>query len=130
LNVLLFQVPPPQIHLIASSYSTPLFFISAIGCFELYYGVKFMKMPTSDVLSFESNSILLLSLVAEMYMPLYFQMLLRPSSIPQWILGLVLIQILLYMIFFLLELKFMYSEYYSRPKNIPEYVKEKYRRID
>jgi hypothetical protein len=101
------------------------------GIYELYYGAKFYRKPTSNILSFESNAILVLSFLTE---NLAFMIFLTTSSlvsIPQVFLALALIHFTLYMSSFLLEVRILYSEYLSRPKKVPEfidsYIPERYR---
>lgn len=112
------------------SATIAIFASFAFGSYELYYGVKFIRIPTSNMLSFESNSILLLSIISEALFILFSLGSLWIFSTPQLFLAFVVIHFSIYMSLFLLEVRILYSEFSSRPKNIPEYIKEKYRSID
>lgn len=101
----------------------------AFAFYEIYYGVKFIRIPTSNVLSFESNSILILSLLSEIIVTLFFLGLLGIYSTPLLILP--LLHFTLYLICFLLEVRVLLSKYSSRTKRVPEfkdsYIPERYR---
>jgi hypothetical protein len=113
-------------------FAFPAIFISfTFGSYELYYGVKFIRIPTSNLLSFESNVILVMSLISEMMVIMFYLISPLMYSTPQLKVVLVLINFSLYLSFFLLEVRILYSMYSSRPKRVPEfndsYIPERYK---
>jgi hypothetical protein len=110
-----------------------MFFSFLIVTFELYYGAKFLRKPSTNILSGEPIAVLVLSLYVEILVMM--MLLISPfnlhSSIPLLFFALALVHFAIYISLFLLEVSILYSKYSSRPQKVPEiinsYTPERYR---